>query len=202
LGFLSIIEATVTSPSASTVWTNGAIAQITWNGIQGNAVTIVLTRTNTVFHHTIVSYAPNSGNFAWQVQIPPRDGWPSSTSSDCVYEIDFYVNGGWNNGGKLVARSQQFAIQWSGSWNVPAVTIVTVTITRTIVNPPATGLLTAILTQTLTSTQQITIQPTIIGATTTTPQAFQLHNSGARNFGSSTFVYVLGIITGAVLIFG
>src|SRR5271169_5671535 len=156
LALFSITEATVTSPSGSTVWTNGASAQIQWNSISGNEVTIVLTRSNTIYHHTIVSYAPNTGSFTWQVDIPAQDGWPSSTSSDRVYEIDFYVNGGWNNGGTLVAQSQQFAIQWSGSGNVPAAPIVLVTSTTTIVNPPATGLFTTVQTQ------------TIIGATTMT----------------------------------
>jgi hypothetical protein len=200
LGLLSIIEATVTCPSASTVLTNGGIVQITWNGIPGNAVTIVLTRTNTIFHHTIVSYAPNSGIYTWQVQIPPQDGWPSSTSSDLVYEIDFYINGGWNNGGTLVARSQQFAIQWSGSRNV-------VTTPFLITNSPssATGLVTTV--QTLTNAQTTTVQTTIIGATTIgattpSPQAQQLSNSGMRNSGSSAFMNVLGIIMGATLMFG
>jgi Ser-Thr-rich glycosyl-phosphatidyl-inositol-anchored membrane family len=158
LGFLSIIEATVTSPSASTVWTNGATAQITWNGIQGNEVTIVLTRTNTVFYHTIVSYAPNSGNYTWQVEIPPQDGWPSSTASDLVYEIEFYVNGGWNNGGTLVDRSQQFAIQWSGSGVAPATTVILVSNSPT----SATGLFTTVQTQTIVGATTMTTVVTLV----------------------------------------
>jgi hypothetical protein len=117
LAFLSIVKAAVISPSGSTVWTNGQTVQIQWSSLPPPELTIVLTRTGTKYHHTIVSYTPNSGSgtFTWQVQIPPQDGWPSSTASDLVYEVDFYLNGGWNNGGQLVARSQQFAIQWTGS---------------------------------------------------------------------------------------
>ena len=117
LAFLSIVKAAVISPSGSTVWTNGQTVQIQWSSLPTPELTIVLTRTGTIYHHTIVSYTPNSGSgtFTWQVQIPPQDGWPSSTASDLVYEVDFYLNGGWNNGGQLVAQSQQFAIEWAGS---------------------------------------------------------------------------------------
>lgn len=122
--FLSIIEGTVVSPSGSTVWTNGETVQIQWESLPTPELTIVLTRTGTLYHHTITSYTPNSGSgtFTWQVEIPPQDGWPSSTASDLVYEIDFYINGGWNNNGQLVARSQQFAIVWSGSGS-PSTTV-------------------------------------------------------------------------------
>jgi len=114
LVLVGVIEAGVDSPSFATVWTNGQIITITWDSLSGSEVTIVLYETGTVYHHTIVSYAPNTGSYSWQVEIPGADGWPATTSSQLVYEIDFYVNGGWNNGGTLVAQSQEFAIVWSG----------------------------------------------------------------------------------------
>jgi hypothetical protein len=125
-GLLAVIEAQITSPSTGTVWTNGNTAEITWNSLSGSGFSIVLYRTGTVYHHTIVSNAPNTGSYTWQVEIPAQDGWPSSTSSDLVYEIDIYINGGWNNGGQLIAKSSEFAIIWTGSGVVtpdPTVTI-------------------------------------------------------------------------------
>lgn len=156
LGFFAISEATVSSPNGSTVWINGETGQISWNSLPGTEVTIVLTRTNTIYHHTIISYTPNDGSFTWQVEIPPQDGWPSSTSSDLVYEIDFYNNGGWNNGGTLVGSSDEFAIEWSGSddSSVATVTVVTnspapVTTITTIANPTPEGLFTTVETETI-----------------------------------------------------
>ena len=134
VGFAAIIEAQITSPSSGTVWVNGANAIITWDSISGTEFTIVLTRSGTVYHHTITSTAPNTGSFSWIVDIPSTDGWPTSTSSDMVYEIDFYVNGGWNNGGTLVASSQEFAIQYSGGSDPPPVD--PPVIVTTIINPP------------------------------------------------------------------
>ena len=139
MGFAAIIEAQITSPSSGTVWVNGDNAIITWDSISGTEFTIVLTRTGTVYHHTITSTAPNTGSFSWEVVIPSTDGWPTSTSSNMVYEIDFYVNGGWNNGGTLVASSQEFAIQYTGSSDPPPVTVTSVDpppVVTTIINPP------------------------------------------------------------------
>jgi len=112
---VGVIEAGVDSPSSATVWTNGQTATITWDSLSGSEFTIVLYETGTVYHHTIVSYTPNTGSYSWQVEIPGADGWPTTTSSQLVYEIDFYVNGGWNNGGTLVAQSQEFAIVWNAA---------------------------------------------------------------------------------------
>jgi hypothetical protein len=134
VAFAAIIEAQVTSPSSGTVWVNGNNAIITWDSIAGTEFTIVLTRSGTIYHHTITSTAPNTGSFSWIVDIPSTDGWPTSTSSDMVYEIDFYVNGGWNNGGTLVASSQEFAIQYSGGSDPPPVD--PPVIVTTIINPP------------------------------------------------------------------
>ena len=140
VGFAAIIEAQVTSPSSGTVWVNGDNAIITWDSISGTEFTLVLTRSGTVYHHTITSTAPNTGSFSWEVVIPSTDGWPTSTSSDMVYEIDFYVNGGWNNGGTLVASSQEFAIQYTGSSDPPPVPVTSVdpppVVVTTIINPP------------------------------------------------------------------
>ena len=133
-GLFAVIKAQVTSPSGGTVWTNGQTVQITWNSLPGNQFSVVLYRTGTVFHHTITSVTQNTGSITWQVQIPPQDGWPSSTSSDIVYEVDFYVNGGWNNGGQLVAKSAEFAIVWTGA----VVTAPDPTVT-TITNPSSQG---------------------------------------------------------------
>jgi hypothetical protein len=140
VGFAAIIEAQITSPSSGTVWVNGNNAIITWGSISGTEFSIVLTRMGTVYHHTITSTAPNTGSFSWVVDIPSTDGWPTSTSSDMVYEIDFYVNGGWNNGGTLVASSQEFAIQYTGSSDPAPVTVTSVdpppVFVTTIINPP------------------------------------------------------------------
>lgn len=136
LGLLVVVRAQITSPSGSTVWTNGDDATITWSGLSGSEFTIVLYRTNTQFHHTIVSYTQNTGSFTWQVEIPSQDGWPASSSSDLVYEIDFYANGGWNNGGILVAKSSEFAIQYSpGGQEVVATEGDPGVLTTTIYNP-------------------------------------------------------------------
>jgi len=104
----------ITDPSSKTVWANGQVGQINWSGLSWTELTIVLYRTGTPYHHTIISYTANTGSYAWTVNVPSEDGWPASTSSQQAYEIDFYVNGGWNNGGQLVARSQQFAIEYNG----------------------------------------------------------------------------------------
>jgi Kre9/KNH-like N-terminal Ig-like domain len=112
LGIVAIVRASVTAPSSTTVWTEGAQEQITWQSISASELTIVLNRINSVYHHTIVSYTPNDGIYTWQVEIPASDGWPSSTASEQVYQLDFYVNGGWNNGGQLLAQSNPFAIVW------------------------------------------------------------------------------------------
>jgi hypothetical protein len=112
LGIVAVVQATVTSPSSTTVWTEGGQEQITWQSISASELTIVLNRVNSVYYHTIVSYTPNDGIYTWQVEIPSSDGWPSSTASEQVYQLEFYVNGGWNNGGQLIARSNQFAIVW------------------------------------------------------------------------------------------
>ena len=164
LAFLSIIEATVISPSGSTVWTNGETVQIQWNSLPPPELTIVLTRTGTIYHHTIVSYTPNSGSgtFTWQVQIPPQEGWPSSTASDLVYEIDFYINGGWNNGGQLVAQSPQFAIEWSGSGS-------TVPSTVTVINGNSPVTTVTMINSTTTNAAQwaTTVQTEVIVGVTT-----------------------------------
>jgi hypothetical protein len=157
LGFLSVVRATVTSPSSSTIWTEGGQGQISWQSISGSSFSIVLTRVNSVYHHTITSTAPNSGSFVWTVDIPGQDGWPSSSSTDLVYVIQFYVNGGWNNGGQLVAQSDQFAIQYNGVGGNPPV-IGQTTIYN---NPPANGqYITTVRTQVvvgvITTTQIIT----------------------------------------------
>jgi Ser-Thr-rich glycosyl-phosphatidyl-inositol-anchored membrane family len=110
-----VIEAAVDSPNSATVWANGQTVTITWDSFSGSEFTIVLYETGTVYHHTIVSYTPNTGSYSWQVEIPGADGWPATTSSQLVYEIDFYINGGWNNGGTLIAQSQEFAIVWNGA---------------------------------------------------------------------------------------
>ena len=177
LALVSIIEATVISPSGSTVWTNGETVQIQWNSLPPPELTIVLTRTGTIYHHTIVSYTPNSGSgtYTWQVQIPPQEGWPSSTASDLVYEIDFYINGGWNNGGQLVAQSQQFAIQWPGSVStVPnTVTVINsspVVTSVTIIDPATTnaaGWATTIQTEVIVGVTTLTTVVTVIYPTGT-----------------------------------
>jgi hypothetical protein len=113
--FVTAAWAQITAPTASTVWVNGEEGQITWTGLsQYTEFTIVLTRNGTVYHHTIFSYTANTDSYAWIVDIPPGDGWPASTSTQQVYVLDFYVNGGWNNGGTLVTQSQNFAIVYSG----------------------------------------------------------------------------------------
>jgi hypothetical protein len=187
LALCSIIEAAVISPSGSTVWTNGASVQIQWNSISGNEVTIVLTRSNTIYHHTIVSYAPNSGTFTWQVNIPGQDGWPSSTSSERVYEIDFYINGGWNNGGTLVAQSQQFAIQWSGSGIAPPVTTVTL-----VTNPPPPASTITIITNSPTPGFYTTTRTeVIVGVTTLTTVITAVYEVGSPSSTSTVIVQTL-----------
>ena len=117
----------ITEPSSTTVWVNGQVGQISWNGLTWPELTIVLYRTGTPYHHTIISYTTSTGSYAWIVNIPSQDGWPASTSSQQVYEIDFYVNGGWNSGGKLVAQSQQFAIEYNGPSSPTPVQTTTIT---------------------------------------------------------------------------
>jgi len=157
LGFLSLVRATITSPSSSTVWTDGGQGQISWQSISGSSFSIVLTRPGSVYHHTITSTAPNTGSFVWTVDIPSQEGWPTSSSTDLVYAIQFYVNGGWNNGGQLVAQSDPFAIQYNGVDGPPPVGQVT-----TIYNnlPPNGQYITTVRTQiivgVITSTQVIT----------------------------------------------
>ena len=129
--FVSLVCGQITAPSSTTVWVNGQVGQINWSGLAGTEFTIVLYRTGTPYHHTIISYTANTGSYAWIVNIPSQDGWPASTSSQQVYEIDFYVNGGWNNGGQLVAKSQQFAIEYNDpSPNTSPVPVQTTTITN------------------------------------------------------------------------
>lgn len=112
--FVTAVWGQITEPSSSTVWTNGEEGQITWTSLsQYTEFTIVLT-SGTVYHHTIVSYTANTDSYAWIVDIPSGDGWPASTSTQQVYFLEFYVNGGWNNGGTLVTQSQNFAIVYSG----------------------------------------------------------------------------------------
>jgi hypothetical protein len=175
-GLLAVIQAQVTSPDQGTVWTNGGIIVITWGSLSGSELTIVLYRTGTAYHHTIVSNAPNTGSFSWQVEIPPQDGWPSSTSSDIVYEVDFYVNGGWNNGGQLVAKSAEFAIVWTGGTDPDPTT------TTTFEQSSQGGTIT--VTETLGQQGSFTTSAeteTLVGLTTITTvvtQVYQLGNSG------------------------
>ena len=179
LGFAAIIEAGITSPSSGTVWMNGATATITWNSISGNEFSIVLTRSGTIYHHTITSTAANTGSFSWQVEIPSTDGWPTSTSSDMVYEIDFYVNGGWNNGGQLVASSQQFAIQYPGTGDPsPAPVMVT-----TIINPPPAIPTTITIVSPVVQGAFVTTVQTeiIVGVTTLTTVITAIYQVGTPN---------------------
>ena len=57
-----------------------------------------------------------------------------------VYEIDFYVNGGWNDGGTQVAASQEFAIVYPVPGDPSSVTVTTLepdpVVVTTIMNPP------------------------------------------------------------------
>lgn len=118
-------QAIVSVPSTGIVWTNGGVGQIAWSNIPGSSFSIVLSRIGTIYHHTITSTAANTGSYTWSpVNIPGQDGWPASSSTDLVYQIDFYVNGGWNNGGTHVAQSSPFAIVWSGAGGDPQVVTV------------------------------------------------------------------------------
>src|SRR5271170_3197522 len=177
VGFAAIIDAQITSPSSGTVWVNGANAIITWGSISGTKFSIVLTRTGTVYHHTITSTAPNTGSFSWIVDIPSTDGWPSSTSSDLVYEIDFYVNGGWNNGGTFLASSQEFAIQYTGSSDPPPV------IVTTIINPPPADPTTITVLSPAANGEFVTTVQTeiIVGTTTMTTVITAVYQVGTQN---------------------
>jgi hypothetical protein len=115
-----ICQGVVTAPMSGTVWTNGGTGQISWSNVPGTSFSIVLNRINTVYHHTITSTAANTGSYVWSpVDIPGQDGWPPSSSTDLVYQIDLYVGGGWNNGGSLVAQSSPFAIIWDETTTIP-----------------------------------------------------------------------------------
>lgn len=157
LGFISLVRAQITSPSSSTVWTDGGQGQISWQSISGSSFSIVLTRPGSIYHHTITSTAANTGSYVWTVDIPSQDGWPTSSSTDLVYAIQFFVNGGWNNGGQLVAQSQSFAIQYNGGDVVPPAGQVT-----TVYNTPPpdgqyiTTVRTEVIVGVITSTQYIT----------------------------------------------
>jgi len=59
------------------------------------------------------------------VEIPTTDGWASSTSSDMVYKIDFYVNGGWNDGQTQVTSSHEFAIVYPATGDPSSLTVMT-----------------------------------------------------------------------------
>jgi len=133
-------QGVVTAPSSGTVWTNGGEGQISWSNLAGTSFSIVLNRINTVYHHTITSTAANTGSYVWDpIDIPGQDGWPPSSSTDMVYQIDFYVGGGWNSGGTLVAQSSPFAIIWDDPSTPGVVTVPLqpgdgyITTTRTIV---------------------------------------------------------------------
>ena len=147
------VHAQISSPSSSTVWTQGGTGTITWQGIPGPPLCIVLTRVNTAFHNTITCTAQNSGTLSWTVSIPAVDGWPTSSSTDLVYRLDFYTGGGWNLGGQLVASSSQFAIVYTGVNN----------------NPPGPGITTVII-QPTPGASFITTTKTqvIVGVITTT----------------------------------
>ena len=122
---LSQGQAIVNAPSTGTVWTNGGVGQISWSNIPGSSFSLVLNRIGTIYHHTITSTAANTGSYTWSpVNIPVQDGWPASSSTDLVYQIDFYVNGGWNNGGTHVAQSSPFAIVWGGTGGNPQIVTV------------------------------------------------------------------------------
>jgi len=117
-------QGVVTAPSSGTVWTNGGEGQISWSNLAGTSFSIVLNRINTVYHHTITSTAANTGSYVWDpIDIPGQDGWPPSSSADMVYQIDFYVGGGWNSGGTLVAQSSPFAIIWDDQSTPGVVTV-------------------------------------------------------------------------------
>lgn len=186
----SIIKAQVTSPSSGTVWVNGNTATITWGSISGSEFSIVLTRTGTVYHHTITSTAANTGSFSWQVEIPSQDGWPGSTSSDMVYEIDFYINGGWNNGGTLVASSQEFAIVYTapgGSSPVivtsvdPAPDVVTTDINPAPVNPTTITFITSPQQEAGIVTTVQTEVIIVVGVTTFTTATTAVYQVGTAN---------------------
>src|SRR6202022_153988 len=172
LAIVAVVQAAVTSPSSSSVWTEGSQIQIVWQNISpGTPLTLVLHRVNSVYHHTIISYTPNTGIYTWQVATPTTDGWPSSSASDRVYQIDFYANGGWNNGGQLVAQSDQFAIVWGtgggGGTTMIVVPAVTVLAQSTVVFQQTQPLVTATV---ITSSSDPTTPVIIIGspmATTT-----------------------------------
>jgi hypothetical protein len=170
LGFVALVHATVTSPSSSTVWTEGSQVQIVWQSISGSEFTLVLHRVNSAFYHTIVSYAPNTGIYTWQVDIPVSDGWPSSSASDRVYQIAFYVNGGWNNGGQLVAQSDQFAIIW-GTGTAVVITAPTVIPSSDPV-PVGVGVYTTVQTEVIVGAVTYTSLITaVLGGAGTLPQA-------------------------------
>jgi hypothetical protein len=168
LAGLTWVMAQVMAPTTGTVWTNGETGEIAWGNIQGPSFTLVLYRINSQFHHTITSTASNNGRFSWPVHIPGQDGWPASSVNDLVYEIDFYVGGGWNNGGTLVAKSSPFAIIWEESSSL--VTVITPNVVT--VNPNVVTLTPYVVTITPTPVDQnwITTLKTevIVGIFTTT----------------------------------
>jgi len=163
------VHAQISSPSSSAVWTEGENGTITWQGISGAPLCVVLTRANTAYHHTITCTAQSSGTLSWTVDLPASDGWPTSSSADLVYRIDFYTGGGWNLGGQLVTSSSQFAIVYTGVNNPTGAGTTTVIVPTT----PGPGYITETITQVLvgviTSTQYITevVQVTYVNPTGT-----------------------------------
>ena|SRR5438105_2661156 len=152
------IHAQVIQPALGAIWQQDQTVPISWQGISGAPLCIVLTRPNTVFHNTITCAAESSGSLSWTVALPAQDGWPSSTSTEITYRLDFYSGGGWNLGGKLVASSVQFAIVYSGGNNPPPGPP-----TATVIISPAGGGYT-----TITQTQ------VIVGVTTITQYVTQV----------------------------
>jgi len=210
------VHSQVSLPALGAIWLQGESETITWQGISGAPLCIVLTRPNTVFHNTITCTAQSSGSVAWTVALPAQDGWPSSTSTEIVYRLDFYTGGGWNLGGTLVASSVQFAIVYSGGNNPPPPGPGTTTV---ITSPAGGGYIT--ITQTkvivgvITTTQYITqvvqvstvnptgtaivVQPTM-GLTTITitntnqlSTITQISTTGVNTVTTTTFVGALTI---------
>lgn len=153
------VHAQVLAPALGAIWQQGQTVPITWQGISGAPLCIVLTRPNTVFHNTITCAAQSSGSLSWTVALPAQDGWPSSTSTEIAYRLDFYSGGGWNLGGKLVASSVQFAIVYSGGNNPP---------------PPGPGITTVIISPAGGGYTTITRTQVIVGITTTTQYITQV----------------------------
>lgn len=156
-------EGSVTAPSTGTIWNNGGSGQISWSNLQGPYLCIVLNRINTVYHHTITCSAGNSGSYTWTpIDIPTQDGWPTSSSTDNVYQIQFYSGGGWNMGGTLVATSSPFAIVYGG--NLVVYTTPHDGATTVVVVPPPTMILTITSPVQPNTVTQVAIGTTIVGS--------------------------------------